>query len=201
MNVTENLKSYLKDKLTLDDLLPTKLPVYLNSVAYLFGVFSLCSLFILIITGLTMAIFGPLWYHVSGTGKLFNSFHYWAVQLLFLFMLLHLATKYFLGAFRDGRWKTWMVGALILGASIFTAFTGYLSAANWSAQWHAVEAKDAMNAMGIGGFFFTTNYTQVLSLHVAFFPAAVGLLVVIHILFIRHEGPVKPYPLRGGKTK
>ena len=54
-----------------------------------------------------------------------------------------------------------------------------------------------MNAMGVGGFFFTTTYTHVLTLHVAVFPALVALLVGAHILFIRHEGPVKPYPAKG----
>jgi quinol-cytochrome oxidoreductase complex cytochrome b subunit len=201
MSMTERLQGYVKDKLTLDDALPTRLPVYVNSVAYLFGVFTLCSLVLIVLTGLVMAIFGPNWYHLSRTGKFFNSLHFWGVQLLFAFMILHLATKYFLGAFRDGRWKTWMIGVLTLGTAIFAAFTGYLSASNWSAQWHAVEAKDAMNAMGVGGFFFTTNYSQVLTLHVAFFPAAIVVLVAIHILLIRHEGPVKPYPAKGEAKK
>jgi quinol-cytochrome oxidoreductase complex cytochrome b subunit len=199
MSLTERMQGYVKDKLTLDDALPTRMPVYVNSVAYLFGVFTLCALVMIIITGLIMAIFGPGWAHLRATGRFFNSLHFWGVQLFFAFMVLHLATKYFLGAFRDGRWKTWMIGVLTLGAAIFSGFTGYLSAANWSAQWHAVEAKDAMNAMGVGGFFFTTNYTQVLTLHVAVFPAAVVVLVTIHILFIRHESPVKPYPPKGGE--
>ena len=121
-----------------------------------------------------MAIFGPAGTTSRATGRFFNSLHFWGVQLFFAFMVLHLAVKYFLGAFRDGRWKTWMIGVLTLGAAIFSGFTGYLSAANWSAQWHAVEAKDAMNAMGVGGFFFTTNYSQVLTLHVAVFPADRG---------------------------
>jgi quinol-cytochrome oxidoreductase complex cytochrome b subunit len=201
MSMTEKLQGYVKDKLTLDDALPIKLPVYVNSVAYLFGVLNLCTLVMIVVTGLVMAIFGPNWFHVRAAGKFFNSLHFWSVQLFFAFMVLHLATKYFLGAFRDGRWKTWMIGVLTLGAAIFSGFTGYLSAANWSSQWHSVEAKDAMNAMGVGGFFFSTNYTQVLTLHVAVFPAVVVALVVVHILFIRHEGPVKPYPAKGEDKK
>ncbi len=201
MNLTGKLRGYVKDKLALEDLLPTKLPVYLNSMAYLFGVFTLCSLALIIASGIVMAIFGPNWYHVSRGGKFFNSIHFWSVQLFFAGMMLHLAAKYFIGAFRDGRWKTWMIGALTLGASIFSGFTGYLSAANWSAQWHAVEAKDAMNAMGIGGFFFTTNYSQMLTLHVAVLPTFIVVLVTIHILLIRHEGPVKPYPAKGEERK
>ncbi len=201
MSMTEKLQDYVKDTMTLDDILPTKLPVYVNSMAYLFGVLLLSTLVMLVLTGLVLAIFGPYWYHVNATGRFFHSLHFWSGQLFFFFLVIHLAVKYFMGAFRDGRWKTWMVGVVTLGASIFTAFTGYLSAANWSAQWHAVEAKDAMNAMGVGGFFFPTNYTQVLTLHVALFPALVVLLVVIHVLIIRHEGPVHPYPTKGEKTK
>jgi quinol-cytochrome oxidoreductase complex cytochrome b subunit len=201
MSMTEKLQGFVKENMTLDDALPTKLPVYVNSVAYLFGVFTLCSLVMIVVTGIIMAVFGPNWYHMSAGGKFFNSLHFWGVQLFFGFMIMHLAVKYFLGAFRDGRWKTWMVGVLTLGAAIFSGFTGYLSAANWSSQWHSVEAKDAMNAMGVGGFFSPTNYGQVLTLHVAVFPAVVIVLVVVHILFIRHEGPVKPYPAKGEAVK
>jgi len=199
VSMTEKTQAYVKETMTLDDILPTTLPVYVNSVAYLFGVLLLSTLVMLVVTGLILALFGPVWSHVAPAGRFFHSLHFWAGQLFFLFLVMHLATKYFLGAFRDGRWKTWMIGVVTLGASIFTAFTGYLSAANWSAQWHSVEAKDAMNAMGVGGFFFPTNFTQVLTLHVAVFPALVVVLVVVHILFIRHEGPVHPYPARGEK--
>jgi quinol-cytochrome oxidoreductase complex cytochrome b subunit len=200
MSMTERLQKYTRDKMTLDDILPTKLPTYVNSVAYLFGVFTLCSLVMMVITGVIMAAFGPNWYHISGTGRFFNTMHFWGAQLFFGFMVLHLSVKYFLGAFRDGRWKTWMIGVLTMGVAIFTGFTGYLSASTWSSQWHSVQAKDAMNAMGVGGFFFTTNYGQVLTLHVAVFPFVIIVLVVTHILFIRHESPVKPYPAKGEKA-
>ena len=61
-------------------------------------------------------------------------------------------------------------------------------------MWHAVQAKDAMNAIGVGAFFNTTNFSQVITLHVAFFPFLVILLVLVHLAFIRNESPVKPYP-------
>ncbi|MGO8692486.1 MAG: cytochrome b N-terminal domain-containing protein [Rectinemataceae bacterium] len=196
MNLTARLQAYIREKLTLEDALPTRLPVYLNSMAYLFGVLTLCSLSMLILSGVVLAFFGPDWYHISAAGRFFHSIHFWAAQLFFAFIMLHMTTKYFLGAFRDGRWKTWMIGALTFGVSIFSGFTGYLAASNWSAQWHAVSAKDAMNAMGIGAFFFTTNYSQMLTIHVAVLPIFIVLLVGIHLLFIRHEGPVKPYPAK-----
>ncbi len=201
MNLTGRLQGFTKDKMTLDDALPTRMPVYVNSMAYMFGVLTLSALAWIVVTGVILAIFGPGWYHLSRTGMFFNSLHFWGVQVFFGSMVLHLSTKYFLGAFRDGRWKTWMIGALTLGASIFAGFTGYLSAANWSSQWHAMEAKDAMNAMGVGGFFVTTNYSQTLTLHIAVFPALIVLLVTVHILFIRHESPVKPFAAKGEATR
>ncbi len=194
MNLTKRLQEFTQRNMTLEDALPTKMPVYVNSIAYLFGVATLSALVMLIITGMILAIFGPNWYHVSATGRLFNSIHFWSGQTFFACIVLHMLTKLLLGAWRDGRWKTWMIGVLTMGVSIFAGFTGYLSASSWSSAWHAVQAKDAMNAVGIGAFFNTTNFSQVITLHVAFFPFLVIVLVVIHLSFIRNESPVKPYP-------
>jgi quinol-cytochrome oxidoreductase complex cytochrome b subunit len=194
VNLTKRLQDYTRSKMTLEDALPTRMPVYVNSIAYLFGVATLSGLVMLIITGLILAIFGPAWYHVSGTGRFINSLHFWSAQAFFGCLVLHMLTKLLLGAWRDGRWKTWMIGVLTLGVAIFAGFTGYLSATSFSSLWHAVQAKDAMNAVGIGAFFNTTNFSQVITLHVAFFPFLVVVLVAIHLAYIRHESPVRPYP-------
>ncbi len=199
MNITRRLQGYIRENLTLEDLLPTRMPVYVNSVAYLFGVATLSSLAMLILTGIIMCIFGPEWYHLSRSGRFFNAIHYWSAQGFFFFVLLHLLTKFLLGAFRDGRWKTWLMGSLTFGFAVFSGFTGFLSATTFSSQWHAVQGKDAMNAMGIGGFFVTTNLSQVLTIHVLFLPVLVVILVTIHLLFIRHESPVKPYAEEGAR--
>jgi quinol-cytochrome oxidoreductase complex cytochrome b subunit len=61
MSMTGKTQEFIKDNMTLDDILPTKLPVYVNSVAYLFGVFTLCSLVMLMLTGLIQSILGPAW--------------------------------------------------------------------------------------------------------------------------------------------
>ena len=128
MNLTKRLQEFTQRNMTLEDALPTKMPVYVNSIAYLFGVATLSALVMLIITGMILAIFGPNWYHVSATGRLFNSIHFWSGQTFFACIVLHMLTKLLLGAWRDGRWKTWMIGVLTLGVSIFAGFTGYLSA-------------------------------------------------------------------------
>jgi ubiquinol-cytochrome c reductase cytochrome b subunit len=108
-------------------------------------------------------------------------------------MILHFTTKFFLGAWRDGRWLTWMVGALMLGIGVFTGLTGFLLQSSWDSQWIATQAKDAMNAAGIGAVFNTMDAGQVLTLHVAALPVALLAFLALHILLIRRDSPVRPY--------
>ena len=53
---------------------------------------------------------------------------------------------------------------------IGTAFTGYLVQTNFDSQWISFEAKDGLNAVGIGAFFNVTNLGQTLLLHACLLP-------------------------------
>lgn len=194
MNLTRSLQNYLKKNLSLEDALPTRMPVYVNSVAYLFGVIALSALFVVILTGVVLALFGPNWYHVVRVGLFFNSMHFWSVQVFFAGIIIHMITKFFMAAWRGGRWFTWFIGALSFGVAMITGLTGFLSQSNWDAQWIAVQAKDAINAAGVGQFFNTMNTGQILMLHIVVFPLVLSILVGIHIYQIRSDSPVKPIP-------
>lgn len=201
MNLTRRAQSLLTENISLEDALPTHMPVYVNSVAYLFGVSALSGVVMLIVTGLVMSLFGPDWYHLTAIGHFVNSLHFWSVQILFLAIILHMITKYLMAAWRDGRGWTWIVGALTFGASMITALTGYLVQTNWDAQWIAVQSKDAMNAIGVGAFFNTMNTGQVLTIHMVALPLVVAILVGIHLFFIRRDSPVRPLPIREGQNE
>jgi quinol-cytochrome oxidoreductase complex cytochrome b subunit len=192
MNLTRKTQDYLKDNLTLEDALPTQMPVYVNSIAYLFGVLTLSALAMLILTGTVMSLFGPDWYHISKIGRFFNSLHFWSVQIFFLGIVLHMITKYMMAAWRDGRWKTWMVGMVIFFITLFTGLTGFLAQTNWDSQWIAVQSKDAINAAGGGSFFNPMNLGQILTLHIVVLPLAITALVGLHLFLVRRDSPVKP---------
>ncbi len=76
-------------------------------------------------------------------------------------------------------------------------FTGYLSQTNFDSQWIGVSAKDAMNSIGIGGFFNVLNFGQMYSFHVILLPLALVGLIGLHVVLVRVMGVVRPYPRRG----
>ena len=81
-------------------------------------------------------------------------------------------------------------------ASIATAFTGFLVQSNFDSQWISFEAKDGLNAVGIGAWFNVTNAGQSLLLHVCLLPLVLGVIVVMHVLLVRKHGVVPPIPLQ-----
>jgi len=180
-----------------EHLLPDKQPSYVNSLVYLFGSITIGAFGIIFITGVILALFGPHWWHIDAVGHFINSLHFWSVQTFFFFMVLHLWAKFFMGAFRDGRGKNWMLGVVAFVVSIMAAFTGYLSQTNFDSQWIGVSAKDAMNSIGIGGFFNVLNFGQMYSFHVIIFPLALVGLIGLHVLLVRVMGVVRPYPRKG----
>jgi ubiquinol-cytochrome c reductase cytochrome b subunit len=179
-------------RLPLDELLPTHQPSYVRSWTYLFGVITIAALIWLLVSGSILALRGPQWWHHSTTGKYFNSLHFWGVQIFFIFMVLHLWAMFWGAAWRDGRSLTWVVGTLLFFLSIPAAFTGYISQQNFDGQWIAVNAKDALNATGIGAVFNPLNYGQAYGIHVVLLPVALVALVAFHIALVRTKGVVRP---------
>ena len=191
-NLTGSLRRWLSGVITSEQLLPEELPEYTRSFVYMFGALTLGSFVCLVASGMTLGLFGPQWWHLSGLGHFVNSIHFWSVQCLFFFMVLHLWSQFFMAAWRGGRGPTWVVGALLFVSSIMAAFTGYLSQQNLDSQWIAVQGKDAMNAVGIGAFFNLLNFGQMYSIHIAVMPAVIAGLITVHLILVRRRGLVPP---------
>lgn len=179
-----------------EKLLPDRQPSYVCSWIYVFGVLSLTSLVVIIASGTILALKGPGWWHFTGVGHFFNSIHLWSVELFFLFMVVHLWGKYWMAAWRGGRARVWITGAVAFLVAIPCALTGYVSQQNFDAQWISTQAKDAMNSVGIGAFFNLLNFGQMYSYHVLLLPAAVVAIVIAHILLVRRHGVVPPFERR-----
>ena len=164
-----------------EKLLADRQPSYVSSWIYVFGVLSLASLAVLILSGSILALKGPAWWHITGIGHFFNSIHLWAVELFFAFMVIHLWGKYWMAAWRGGRKRVWVTGAVTFLIAIPCALTGYVSQQNFDSQWISTQAKDGLNAAGIGAFFNPLNF---------------GQMLMWHILLVRRRGVCPPLPAR-----
>lgn len=200
-NWTRGLRERLTRNYPADQLLPDTQPAYVRSAVYLFGALTIGSLAIVILSGTVLALFGPQWWHTNGVGRWFNSLHLWSVQAFFFFMVIHLWGTFWMAAWRDGRARTWITGAVAFVVSIAAAFTGYLSQTNFDAQWIAASAKDAINSVGIGGLFNVLNFGQMYTIHVFVLPLVVFGLIGLHILFVRLRGVVRPFPAKGERRE
>ena len=176
-----------------EKLLPDRQPAYVSSWIYVFGVATIAALIVVVASGIVLGLKGPAWWHVSSAGRFFNSIHLWAVELFFFAMVVHLWGKFFMGAWRGGRGRTWVTGAVVFLVAIGTAFTGYLSQQNFDAQWIASEGKDGLNSVGIGAYFRVTDFGQMYTFHVILLPLVVVALVAWHVLLVRRHGVVPPY--------
>ena len=142
---TEKVRDRAVGALPPEKLLPDSQPSYMSSWIYVFGVLTLTSLIVIIASGSILALKGPGWWHFTGIGHFFNSIHLWSVELFFFFMVIHLWGKYWMAAWRGGRARVWMTGAVAFVVAVPCALTGYVSQQNFDAQWIATQAKDGLN--------------------------------------------------------
>ncbi|NMM23376.1 MAG: hypothetical protein HHJ11_07745 [Phycicoccus sp.] len=191
-NWTNRLRGRIEGLVPPGEALPDRQPIYVASWIYVFGVLTLSSLAVVILSGCVLAVGGVQWWHVSSLGHYVNSVHLWSVELFFGFMVIHLWGKFWMAAWRGKRAMTWVSGVLLFGISIGTSFTGFLSQTNFSAQWIAGEGKDGINSTGAGAFFNVLNPGQMLLWHVVLLPLVVVLIVLIHIIQVRRHGVVPP---------
>ncbi len=192
MNLTKTLRDKIERDLPMEHLLPDKLPIYVSSFVYMFGILTLTSFIVIILSGVIMVLEGPTWYQFSAAGFIFRSIHFWGVQVFFFFLFLHFFSVFFTAGWREGRFATWAIGTFLLMFSIIEAFTGILMEGGFFAQWNQVQSKDAFNSLGLSGIFNTLNNGQLYGLHVSAIPAALILLLIIHIILIRQKGVVPP---------
>jgi ubiquinol-cytochrome c reductase cytochrome b subunit len=197
MNWTTATRERLGTVVPEGQILPDRQPRYVSSWIYVFGVLTLASLLVVLVSGAVLAMGGSTWWHTSSVGHYVNSTHLWSVELFFAFMVIHLWGKFWMAAWRGNRSLTWITGVVAFVTSIGTAFTGYLSQSNFDAQWISTQAKDGLNSIGVGAYFNVLNPGQMLLWHVALLPFAIGVLTVLHVILVRRHGVVPPIDAEG----
>ncbi len=190
--LTYRLRHFLIRTIPIKNLIPDEQPMYVASWIYVFGVATLAALFVVIVSGMILAIGGVNWWHESSVGHFVNSLHLWGVELFMAFMVIHLWGKFWMSAWRGKRALTWMTGVAAFAVSVLEAFTGYLSQQNFDSQWISTNGKDAINATGLGSFFNLMNFGQMITWHIILIPLALVFIVALHIILVRVRGVTHP---------
>jgi quinol-cytochrome oxidoreductase complex cytochrome b subunit len=192
-NWTESSKRMLSEVMSADTWLPTEMPEYAQGFMYMLGSLTASSFVVLVISGILLAMNGPDSWSYNGAMRFVAATHFWGVQAFFFFMMLHLWRVFFTGAWRGGRGLTWLLGAISFLIAIPTAFTGFLINGDLYSEWNAVQAKDGLNAMGLG-WLNLTNSGQMFGMHVVVLPLILTVFIALHITRVRTKSVVPPYP-------
>ena len=132
-------------------------------------------------------------------GWYIRSLHKWAATLMVAAVILHQMRVFFTGAYRKPREINWMVGCSLLIVTLLAGFTGYSlvyeQLSYWGATVGANIAKtvpfvgEELRSLLLGGQTYgTATLPRFYVLHAAVLPAAIVVLVMVHIAIIRIQG-------------
>ncbi len=189
-------------------------PVHRYSVFYYLGGMTLFFFLVQVATGILLM----LYYRPSSEeafesvelimtrvpfGWLVRSIHSWSANLMVFFAVVHLATVYFVKAYRKPRELTWVSGTLLLFLILGFGFSGYLlpwnrlaffatkvgtdipGAIPWIGEW---TVRFLRGGERVGGGTLSRFYGW----HVAILPAATTVLLGLHLLLVQVLGMSVP---------
>lgn len=183
----------MTNKNILSDLMLQDIPAYANKIYYSLGFLSMTSLLVLIVSGTVLVFEGPNWWLTTAWGLYFRSVHLWAAQAFIFFILLHLLIVFLTSGYRPPRRLTWVIGALMLFATLVEAEFGYGLRGDFSSEWRALQASDLYNGSGMGKIVNNLNYAQIYGIHIVIIPLIILALLFFHYLLVKVRGIATPF--------
>lgn len=194
-------------------------PVHRTSVFYFLGGMTLFFFVVQVATGILLM----LYYRPSADeafesvefimttvafGWLVRSIHSWSANLVIFFALLHLATVYFMKAYRAPREITWVTGCLLFFVLLAFGFSGYLLPWNQLAFFATKVGTDIAGSVPFVGEWLLRflrggdrvgggTLSRFYGWHVAILPAIATLLLGIHLAQVQRQGMSVPPELEG----
>ncbi|MCP4663448.1 MAG: cytochrome bc complex cytochrome b subunit [bacterium] len=189
-------------------------PVHRQTVFYYIGGMTLFLFLIQIVTGILLM----LYYRPSATeafesvefimttvpfGWLIRSIHSWSANLMVYFAFVHLATVYFMKAYRPPRELTWVTGCLLLFLAMAFGFSGYLLPWNKLAFFATKVGTDIPSSLPLVGEYMQRflrggdivaggTLSRFYGFHVAILPAVTTVLLAAHLFLVQILGMSVP---------
>jgi cytochrome b6 len=147
-------------------------------------------------------------------GWLVRSLHSWSANLMVFFAFVHLATAFFMKAYRPPREITWITGCLLLFLTLAFGFSGYLLPWNQLAFFATKVGTDIAGSLPLVGDWLLrflrggervsgATLSRFYGWHVAILPAFTLLFLGLHLLLIQLRGmsvpPAEAQQAAGGR--
>ncbi len=137
-------------------------------------------------------------------GWLMHGLHYWGAQAFIVVMGLHVVRVFVWGAYKAPRELTWIIGVLLLVVGATLVFTGALLPWDMLGYWAAdVGTSIAGTVPWVGEFaramlrggadMGQLTLSRFFTLHVMVLPAALALLIALHLVAFRRQGSAGPW--------
>jgi cytochrome b6 len=140
-------------------------------------------------------------------GWLVRSIHSWSANLMIAMSFVHLASVYFMKAYRPPRELTWVTGVLLLFVALAFGFSGYLLPWNTLAFFATRVGTEVAGVVPVIGKFLLrflrgsddvtgATLTRFFAFHVAILPAITISIVLVHLLLVQRHGMSVPPSLK-----
>jgi len=218
---------WLRDRLGWDGLAhlaaKKEVPIHRYTVFYYLGGMALFLFLVQVATGILLLLyyrpsaaeaFESVQYIMAEVpfGWLIRSIHSWGANIFVGVVILHLASVFFLKAYRAPREMTWITGVLLLFLALAFGFSGYLLPWNTLAFFATKVGTDVPAQLpGIGpllsrilrGGSDVTGATlsRFYGIHVAILPAITTLLLGAHLILVQQKGMSVPPSIEKDATR
>jgi len=189
-------------------------PVHRQTIFYYLGGMTLFLFLVQVLTGILLM----LYYRPSANeafesvefimttvpfGWLIRSIHSWSANLMVFFAFVHLATVYFMKAYRPPRELTWVTGCLLLFLAMGFGFSGYLLPWNKLAFFATKVGTDIPSSIPVVGEHILRflrggdnvsggTLSRFYGFHVAILPALTTVVLGLHLFLVQILGMSVP---------
>jgi quinol-cytochrome oxidoreductase complex cytochrome b subunit len=143
-----------------------------------------------------------------GFGQLVRNVHRWSAHLMVIAVVFHLARVFFAGAYKRPRQFNWVLGVGLLVLTLAFSFTGYLLPWDQLSYWAVTVGTNLVNYVPLlgqtlrdlllgGAQIGQATLLRFYALHVFVLPAALTVLLALHIWRVRKDGFAVQQPTSG----
>jgi cytochrome b-561 len=144
-------------------------------------------------------------------GALVRRMHHWAAQLMIASIVLHLLRIYFTASYRKPREINWLLGLVLLGATIGASFAGYLlpydqfsvtaTAIGYGIARSVPWIGPALADYGFAGTFpSASSVPRFFAYHVVWAPLALSALIGLHLVILLKQKHTEPAAARAARA-